>query len=155
MTNYGNFNDRCPLCDQMLDEIVLDVSDHTDTYLEHLNKDYQLGVKNTRFYYQCGSCECLVRSMKLTQETMAELYHHFRDEALRQETLDQYFLRITSPQPLRKRRKAKLFITLNSRNRFLTGRRLWSWCFFKEFFQSLSKLGSHRGGANHWRNGIR
>ena len=80
----------------MLDEIVLDVSDHTDTYLEHLNKDYQLGVKNTRFYYQCGSCECLVRSMKLTQETMAELYHHFRDEALRQETLDQYFLRITS-----------------------------------------------------------
>ena len=68
MTNYGNFNDRCPLCDQKLDEIVLDVSDHTDTYLEHLNKDYQLGVKNTGFYYQCGSCECLVRSMKLTQE---------------------------------------------------------------------------------------
>ena len=94
--NYGVFNDTCPVCDEALSEVVLDVSNHRDTYLEHLKKDYQIGVERTRFYYECKSCECLVRSVRLMPETMAELYHYFRDETLRKETLDQYFARITN-----------------------------------------------------------
>lgn len=94
--NYGVFNDTCPVCDDGLSEVVLDVSNQRDTYLEHLKKDYQIGVGRTRFYYECRSCECLVRSVRLIPETMAELYDHFRDETLRRETLDQYFDRITS-----------------------------------------------------------
>ena len=94
--NYGVFNDTCPVCDDGLSQVVLDVSNHRDTYLEHLKIDYLKGVEKTRFYYECKSCECLVRSVKLIPETMAELYHHFRDETLRGETLDQYFDRITN-----------------------------------------------------------
>ena len=53
MTNYGIVNAACPLCDLALSEVVLDVSKHIDTYLEHLNQEYQLGAEKTRFYYEC------------------------------------------------------------------------------------------------------
>jgi len=100
---------------------LLDVSGEKDTYLDYLNIDYS-NIK--RKYIQCNKCGLIYRSIIMDQNEKELLYTHFRDEALRSETKEEYFTRITSlpiteSENYDKCQFLKKYITNNENNKIL------------------------------------
>lgn len=83
----------CKICGSTDHEVVLDVSNEKDTYLDYLNIDY---ATFPRKYLKCFNCGLIYRNFILSNSEKKLLYEHFRDTGLRGETKNEYFTRITS-----------------------------------------------------------
>ena len=83
----------CKICESSKGEIVLDISNEKDTYLDYINIPYE-GI-NTQ-YKECSKCGLIFRSHILSDEEKNLLYEKFRDIELRGESKKEYFIRITS-----------------------------------------------------------
>ena len=83
---------NCKFCGSSNADVVLDVSNERDTYLDYLKIDYN-GID--RRYLKCNECGLIYREIILEEEEKSLLYKHFRDFGLRDETKEEYFNRIT------------------------------------------------------------
>ena len=95
----------CKSCGGSRRELILDVSRETDTYLEYLRIPYR---HIERHYFRCKVCGLIYRSPILDDAEKALLYARFRDFDLRNETAEEYFLRITSLPPEESENREKL-----------------------------------------------
>lgn len=84
---------KCKLCQGTEGRELLNVSECTDTYLDYMGIEYR---DTNRFYRECNLCGFVTRSFYLTDVEKERLYSCFRDYALRNETHEEYFERITS-----------------------------------------------------------
>lgn len=84
---------KCKLCGDSEGKELLDVSACSDTYLDYMKIDYK---SSKRIYKKCDSCGFVYRSVYLTDSEKERLYSCFRDDALRNESHEQYFKRISN-----------------------------------------------------------
>ena len=84
---------KCKICGAESNDGLLDVSGVHDDYAQLINLDQSDGFKG---YLSCHNCEVAFRDSYLSENAKEELYSHFRDEAFRNESLSEYFERITS-----------------------------------------------------------
>lgn len=84
---------KCKLCGDSEAKELLNVSECSDTYLDYMKIDYK---SFNRFYKKCNSCGFVYRSTYLTESEKERLYSCFRDVALRKESHEEYFQRISN-----------------------------------------------------------
>ena len=78
-----NCDTLCKICSSKKGEIILDISDYPDTYLDYLKIDYK---SKKRYYKKCSKCKLVYRSVFLEKNEKDMLYKCFRDKGLRNET---------------------------------------------------------------------
>ena len=87
-----NCDTVCKVCSSNKGEVILDVSNYSDTYLDYLNIEYK---SKKRYYKECKFCKLVYRSIFLEEDEKKRLYKSFRDKELRNETHKEYFKRIS------------------------------------------------------------
>lgn len=89
-------NTACKFCGHQSGDVVLDITDCADTYLDYLDIPYP---EEERHYIKCDHCGLVYRTPVLSPDEKEKLYKHFRDQSLRGESAHEYFERISGLSP--------------------------------------------------------